>query len=253
MKKAKNQTSQQPSYRKLNLVTMGGKGGTGKTTFMASLAEWFHANAIPVVLRDLDTENKTKGGLQHFYSDAEKINVHARGGLDSFFDTADINESVVLADMGAGQGDAAMRWFEEASDQAREFGIGFVFVGVINNDPASVTSVLQWGHILQKKVRYWVILNEMQDECSGFEYWYDSDSAREFCQVFDPIVTKLSSRLPLIQGHIADHGLSLGDIIEKRSGIVELTKSRYVGNAMRYRANLFREFDRIVPALLPEI
>jgi MinD superfamily P-loop ATPase len=42
------------------ILSMGGKGGVGKTSIMAGLAEWFEANQIPVKLLDLDTENKTQ-------------------------------------------------------------------------------------------------------------------------------------------------------------------------------------------------
>ena len=38
------------------VLSMGGKGGVGKTSIMATLAEWFDANHIPVKLLDLDTE-----------------------------------------------------------------------------------------------------------------------------------------------------------------------------------------------------
>jgi|SRR5579864_908134 len=37
------------------ILSMGGKGGVGKTSVMAALAEWFEANEIPVKLLDLDT------------------------------------------------------------------------------------------------------------------------------------------------------------------------------------------------------
>jgi MinD superfamily P-loop ATPase len=48
------------------ILSMGGKGGVGKTSVMAGLAEWFDADQIPVKLPDLDTENKTRGSLAHF-------------------------------------------------------------------------------------------------------------------------------------------------------------------------------------------
>jgi len=47
---------------------MGGKGGVGKTGVMVALAEWFAANEIPVTLLDLDTENKARGSLKHFFN-----------------------------------------------------------------------------------------------------------------------------------------------------------------------------------------
>jgi cellulose biosynthesis protein BcsQ len=53
--------------RKRVLVSMGGKGGVGKTSIMVGLAEWFDLNQIPVKLLDLDTENKARGSLTHFF------------------------------------------------------------------------------------------------------------------------------------------------------------------------------------------
>lgn len=247
------QMQKNPSYQKLNIVTMGGKGGTGKTTFMSALVEWFHEAKIPVVLRDLDVENRTKGGLQHYHRAAEKINVHARDGLDVFFDIGDISESVVIADMGAGQGEAAMRWFSTASEQAQALGIGFLFVGVVNNDPASVTSVLQWANELQDRVKYWIVLNEMQEERSKFEYWHESEAARQFCSAFSPIVMTFSSRSLILQGQLADHGLTLGSVANRENEVAELQKSRFIALARMYRSQLFKQFDEILPGLLPEV
>jgi hypothetical protein len=50
------------------VFTMGGKGGIGKTGLMVALAEWFEANEIPFTLLDLDTENKARGSLKHFFN-----------------------------------------------------------------------------------------------------------------------------------------------------------------------------------------
>jgi hypothetical protein len=35
---------------------------------MIALAEWVEAYEIPVTLLDLDTENKARGSLKHFFS-----------------------------------------------------------------------------------------------------------------------------------------------------------------------------------------
>ncbi len=91
--------------KKRVVFTTGGKGGTGKTTLASSLAEWYQTNDIPCTLLDLDTENKTKGSLSHFFRDkAHKIDIHQRNGLDSFIDYADHAPGVILADMGSGSG-----------------------------------------------------------------------------------------------------------------------------------------------------
>ena len=54
-------------YSKRVVFTMGGKGGVGKTGVVVALAEWFQANEIPITLLDLDTENKARGSLKHFF------------------------------------------------------------------------------------------------------------------------------------------------------------------------------------------
>ena len=56
-----------PRAEKRVILSMGGKGGVGKTSVMAGLAEWFDANQIPVKLLDLDTENKARGSMTHFF------------------------------------------------------------------------------------------------------------------------------------------------------------------------------------------
>lgn len=59
------------------VFTMGGKGGVGKTGVIVALAEWFAVNEIPVTLLDLDTENKARGSLKHFFNGTvTKVNIH---------------------------------------------------------------------------------------------------------------------------------------------------------------------------------
>ena len=63
---AERKTSDSPSVvsstapSKRVILTMGGKGGVGKTSFMLVLSEWFQSHEIPVTLLDLDTENKAR-------------------------------------------------------------------------------------------------------------------------------------------------------------------------------------------------
>jgi Mrp family chromosome partitioning ATPase len=83
------------------ILLMGGKGGVGKTSVMAGLAEWFEENDIPVKLLDLDIENKARGSLTHFFGGSvPKVNIHTPAGLDSFVDQLADGPTVILADMG---------------------------------------------------------------------------------------------------------------------------------------------------------
>ncbi len=66
--------------RKRVVFSMGGKGGVGKTSVMTALAEWFEENRIPVTLLDLDTENKVKGSLTHFFGSRRAEDQHSHPG-----------------------------------------------------------------------------------------------------------------------------------------------------------------------------
>ena len=125
MPERKQQLSTDPQKQRKRVVfTKGGKGGVGKTGFMILLAEWFIANEIPFTLLDLDTENKSRGSLKHYFNGlARKINIHTEAGLDMFIDCLAEGAPVVLADMGAGSGQVALNWFETMYPDLAEQGI----------------------------------------------------------------------------------------------------------------------------------
>jgi hypothetical protein len=50
--------------------------GTKMTLLEVALAEWIAASEIPVTLLDLNTENKNRGSLKHFFNGSvTKVNV----------------------------------------------------------------------------------------------------------------------------------------------------------------------------------
>jgi cellulose biosynthesis protein BcsQ len=78
------------NYDSRSRAGSGGKGGVGKTGVVVALAEWFAANEIPVTLLDLDTENKARGSLKHFFDGTvTKVDMHTSAGLDAFVDHLD--------------------------------------------------------------------------------------------------------------------------------------------------------------------
>jgi MinD-like ATPase involved in chromosome partitioning or flagellar assembly len=136
-----------PAKNKRVVFTMGGKGGVGKTGLMVALAEWFEANEIPFTLLDLDTENKGRGSLKHFFNGSvAKVNIHTPAGLDTFVDHLESGAAIILADMGAGSGQIASEWFDAMYEDVSATGARFTAVGVVTPDPASVESVLAWAN-----------------------------------------------------------------------------------------------------------
>src|ERR1700683_1498388 len=157
-----------PVPEKRVILSMGGKGGVGKTSVMSGLAEWFRENPVPAKLLDLDTENKARGSLTHFFgTDAPKVNIHTPAGLDAFVDELTDGPPVILADMGAGAGQVTYNWFDKMYPSVAEAGITFTSVGVITADPASVESVLAWASRLRDRTAYLIVENSITEHTTS--------------------------------------------------------------------------------------
>jgi MinD-like ATPase involved in chromosome partitioning or flagellar assembly len=233
------------------ILSMGGKGGVGKTCIMTSLAEWFDENQIPVKLLDLDIENKARGSLTHFFGGrVPKININTPAGLDAFIDHLSDGIPVILADMGAGAGQITYEWFDRMYPDVAEYGIAFTAIGVVTADPASVESVLSWAARLQNRVTYLVVENSIA-EYTDFTYWNESEQAQQFKKVFDPAVIRMDYRLPDLENGARNHGLTLGDIASRKTNAPELQKASLVMRAQSYRRRMFAEFEKVKELLLP--
>ena len=233
------------------ILSMGGKGGVGKTSVMVSLVEWFDGNGIPAQLLDLDTENKARGSLSHFYGDrAPKVNIHTPAGLDAFVDYISEGAPVIIADMGAGAGQITADWFDKMYTSVAEAGIVFTAIGVITDDPASVESILGWAARLQNRVSYLIAKNSLSTH-TDFTYWNNSREARQFREVFQPAAIRMDFRLPELENAARNYGVTLGDVANRKVETPELRKASLVMRAQSYRRGLFSEFDKVKELLLP--
>jgi MinD-like ATPase involved in chromosome partitioning or flagellar assembly len=233
------------------VFTMGGKGGVGKTGVMIALAEWFRANEISVRLLDLDTENKARGSLKHFFNEAvTKVNIHTPAGLDAFVDYLDGETPIILADMGAGAGQVAADWFESMYEDVAAIGVRFTAVGVVTPDPASVESVLAWASRLQDRVGY-VIVENATNALADFTYWKSTEQANRFREVFSPEILQMEFRLAELENPIRQYGIQLGEVADRKASVEELKKASLVMRAQSYRRRLFSEFDRTKQVFLP--
>lgn len=244
-------TSAAPDGIKRVILSMGGKGGVGKTCIMTGLAEWFDDNQIPVKMLDLDTENKARGSLTHFFGGrVPKVNINTPAGLDAFVDHLSEGVPVILADMGAGSGQITYEWFDRMYPDVAETGIAFTAIGVVTADPASVESVLAWASRLQNRVTYLVVENSIT-EYTDFRYWNESEQALQFKQAFNPAVIRMDYRLPELENGARNHGLTLGDIASRKTNAPELQRASLVMRAQSYRRRMFAEFEKVKDLLLP--
>src|SRR5208282_4216619 len=254
---AERKTSYSPSVvsstapSKRVILTMGGKGGVGKTSFMLALAEWFQSHEIPVTLLDLDTENKSRGSLKHYFDGTvTKVNIHTAAGLDAFVDNLADGAPIILADMGASSGQVTHEWFDSMFEDVAATGVAFTAIGIVTPDPASVESILSWAARLQDRVNYVVVENAMTHQ-ADFSYWRDSEQAKQFRTVFQPVVLTMEFRLPQLENPARQHGVTLGQIAERRLKVPELQRASLVIRAQSYRRRLFEEIDKAKGLLLP--
>ncbi len=233
------------------ILTMGGKGGVGKTSFMLVLAEWFESHGVSFTLLDLDTENKARGSLKHYFkSTAHKINIHTPAGLDAFIDYLEEGSPVILADMGAGSGEVTHEWFDTMHEDVAATGTCFTAVGIVTPDPASVESVLSWASRLQDRVRYLIVENANTPQ-ADFSYWRDSEQAQQFRDIFQPKVLTMKFRLPELENPARQYGATLGQILSRSVQVPELQKTSLVMRANTYRRLLFQELENTKDLLLP--
>lgn len=233
------------------ILTMGGKGGVGKTTFMTALTEWFKTQQVSFTLLDLDTENKARGSLQHYFREtAQKVNIHTPAGLDAFIDHLSEGHSILLADMGASSGEVTYEWFDTMYEDVAATGVVFTAIGIVTPDPASVESVLSWASHLQDRVQYLIVENATTPQ-ADFAYWRDSEQAERFREAFHPMVLAMKFRLPELENPARQHGATLGEIAARTVHVPELQKTSLVIRANTYRRLLFEEMDRAKDWLLP--
>lgn len=242
------QTHPAPSSRVI--FTEGGKGGVGKTAFTTGLVEWFDSHGIPYTLLDLDTENKARGSLTNYFREkTRKVNIHTSEGLDAFIDALDEATPIVIADMGAGSGQVAYKWFDTMYAGSREMGVAFTAVGIVTPDPASVESVLSWAHALQHRVEYLIVKNALT-EPADFSYWEKTKQAEDFRQAFHPREIAMEYRLPKFENPARQFGVTLGQIAKRKTNVPELQQTTVVMRADAYRRNLNAELDRVKDLLL---
>jgi MinD-like ATPase involved in chromosome partitioning or flagellar assembly len=241
-----------PSSQCRLVLTQGGKGGTGKTTLMTSLVDWYDEHKYPYTLIDLDTEaSKSRGSLVHYFPGrAKKVDINQPDGLDALLNALQDGPPVVLADMGAGAGQAAYAWFDSMFEGARELGVAFTVIGMVTPDPATMDSVLKWADALQKRTAYIICKNSMNLR-SDFSFWETAEPVAKFRKVFQPQEIEMEYHMPSVETPARNHGLTMGRVAARSHGVAELNQFASVVRAQAYRRNMYAQLDRIKSVLLP--
>jgi len=239
--------------RKIRVILYGpGKGGIGKTGAALSSIPWFILNKVKFQLLDYDWENTDKSGLQNFYPEATKLNIHSPRAMDEFFDAFDDQDlEVVIVDLPAGSGEPVFAWFEKLYPEAKALGIEFTLVAVTTNEAGSVQSTLKWGSHLQKKVDYLVLRNELSEADSKFEYWEQEPHTRKFIKVFSPGILTMESRPLDLESELRNNTVTLDQVADGKVKHDFLSLTRNKVRAQIAQRNFFEQLDMVSEFLLP--
>lgn len=234
------------------VLTQGGKGGTGKTTFLTALVDWYDEHRYPYTLIDLDTEaSKSRGSLVHYFPDkATKVDIHQPDGLDRLLNVLQDGPPVVIADMGAGSGQAAYAWFDAMYEGARDLGVAFTAIGLVTPDPATLDSVVKWANALQDRVDYLIVKNALTNP-SIFEFWDRAELAEQFRRTLHPQVIEMEYHMPSVEFPARNHGLTMGRVAARKHDVPELNQMAAVIRAQAYRRHIYAELDRVKDLFLP--
>lgn len=236
------------------IFTQGGKGGVGKTEVTLALVSWLRSKGLSPALLDFDIENTNKSGLQNFFPEAAKLDVHAEGSLDEFFNVChECPNRVVVADLGAGAGESTFQWFDDAFEDTVEMEIVFTSVGVTTDDAGAVQSVLKWASKLQTRTQYLVVLNEMQKRGCDFGFWHAVPAVEDFKKALNPHFMTMWARIQDFQAELRNHSVTLQDVIDGKVESDYFKRMKNFRLAKRYQRQMFAGFDSVSEILLPPV
>jgi len=241
-------SAQKAKPRSRIVFTQGGKGGVGKSAFATMLVEWYRKQGAPIALIDMDSENKSRGSLAHFFPEARKTNIQTERGLDGLMFALE-ESPIVVADMGASAGGIAHEWFDSMYEAAADSGIAFTAIGIVTPDPASVASVVAWGKFLQDRVDYLIVKNSIINP-ADFSVWETDLQAEAFRRLAQPKVISMQYRVQDVEQVARQHGITMQAVA---NGGVDIPGLKEMPNVMRaggYRKNIFGQLDTVKGLLL---
>jgi MinD-like ATPase involved in chromosome partitioning or flagellar assembly len=242
-----------PKTLKRVVFTMGGKGGTGKTTVMSGIAEYLlnHAGITPELI-DLDWENKGRGTLHSFFPYSTKVDIRVPTAYDILLNRAFQTETdVVLADLGAGSGIRMYEWFDSVYAHGHKMGLPlrFTAVGVVDDDPASRQTILEWANHMQDRVQYLIVLNRRRSQELP-PAWIGAD-VEKFTEAFSPVVIQLDNRVGEIEQLMREHKRTLSSVVDEGMTDGALNAPATYIRIFGYREALFQQLAKADTVILP--
>lgn len=234
---------------------IAGKGGVGKTTVIATLAEWYASNDHRADLLDMDPENKAEGSLKALFADAHKLPALESWSYDKLLGISmDSDADIILADLGAAQGYQMIPWFKDFYRVMQQSGLElrWTALGVVDGDIASARSIIEWGRELQDAVDYVIVRNYFQE--GTVSAWDDpkiEPAVSAFREAFSPVEIRLDARRPDLQKMMRTMNVTLSDVGDRKTDVPELRAPDMTLRARTYRFRAYAQFTEARKVLLP--
>ncbi len=178
------------------IITLGGKGGVGKTLALTTLADYLTSTGRAFVALDCDCENSGKASaFSSVVPEAGRPNLRNIADCDRLLTTASEAESgLTLADFPANASGDFIDWFEQIADPETlsALDIRIVGIGVISPEAATFASVAEWAAKLQNRVSYVVVKNHRSAQrvpksaSELFPEYHATETGRKFRKSFSP-------------------------------------------------------------------
>ena len=200
-------------------MSMGSKGGTGKTTAMLLIADWLMLKGKRVQVIEADLENSGKaGGISHWFNDCLKLDIRSPRECDWVMETAAENEYTII-DLPANSGTEIKQWWKEVitPEVLVELKVEVIAVGSITPYPSSTGGIFDWSTVLKDSCKYLIAKNMMHSKIQNFSDYYDSKAGQLFRKSFFPYEIKISSLLQEAMQQLVKTALRPSAAIEDKS------------------------------------
>lgn len=180
------------------IITLGGKGGVGKTSALISLADYLTISDRPFIALDADGENRNKTtAFSHAVPQAEPVKLHKLESMDRLLQVAAEN-GMVLVDLPANASREFIVWFDSVvtEDILDELNLEIFGIGSITCKPGTFASVAEWAAKLQHRFTYTVVLNRAEaaaDDTNeeAFSEFFGSRAGQSFQEIFTPPIVEM--------------------------------------------------------------
>ncbi len=220
------------------VMTQPGKGGIGKTTIAATIADYYLQHDISIEM--VDADDKSGAGLAHFHKQAKRISISKRDSLDALGHALGRSQ-IVLVDMPAAREEETKKWFHDVVASGLKDYAEFITICVISPDPGSIAPILDWANEIRGLSQYVLVKNEQEQPDCDWHFWLPK--AASFLAATEAEVLDFKSINPDLQAALRVHGETLARVAGG-SSVTDLGKLMWKIRAQSVWSNFVAQIEK---------